>query len=68
MALREHAGSMKWHQVLRGLRYALQAFETRSQRGMKRLQADPMFPVSGHRVNKDESAPAAPANGGKAGV
>ena len=47
---------------------ALQAFETRSQRGMKRLQADPMFPVSGHRVNKDEGAPAAPANGGKAGV
>ncbi|CAL5220962.1 g3068 [Coccomyxa viridis] len=34
------------------------AFETRSQRGMKRLQADPMFPVSGHRVEGG-----APANG-----
>ena len=40
-----------------------QAFETRSQRGMKRLQADPMFPVSGHRVNKDDSA-----NNGNANV
>lgn len=48
----------------------LQAFESRSQRGMaglKRLQADPMFPASGHRVNKDaKDASVAPAHGGNA--
>ncbi len=44
--------------VLTGVRRPVQAFETRSQRGMKRLQADPMFPASGHRVEGG-----APANG-----
>lgn len=29
---------------------------------MKRLQADPMFPISGHRVNKNDAS----ANGGNA--
>ena len=45
-----------------------QAFETRSQRGMKRLQADAMFPVSGHRVNKDDAAAPMNGNGKTAGV
>jgi len=47
---------------------ALQAFESRSQRGMKRLQADPMFPISGHRVNRDTAAPANGGNAKTAGV
>ena len=37
----------------------LQAFESRSMRGMaglKRLAADPTFPVSGHKVNKPVDA------------
>lgn len=46
-----------------------QAFESRSQRGMKRLQADPMFPISGHRVTKDQGAAPATVNGNaKTGV
>jgi NNP family nitrate/nitrite transporter-like MFS transporter len=28
------------------------AFESRSMRGLKRLAADPMFPASGHKVEK----------------
>ncbi len=30
----------------------MQAFESRSMRGLKRLAADPMFPASGHKVEK----------------
>ncbi len=29
-----------------------QAFESRSMRGLKRLAADPMFPATGHKVEK----------------
>jgi hypothetical protein len=37
-----------------------QAFESRSQRGLKRLAADPMFPASGHTVNKAPAPEKAP--------
>ena len=36
---------------------ASQAFESRSMRGLKRLAADPMFPATGHAVQKRASEP-----------
>ena len=37
-----------------GAHASLQAFESRSMRGLKRLAADPMYPATGHTVQKPE--------------